>query len=199
MIPGSLARRYARALLGLAQSGPQRDKLAKDLDAFAALCRSEDADGQVVLTVLASERHPAAHRKRLVDAFLRRLGGDPLLGKFLHYVIDRGRMEGVLEIARAYRRMADEAAGRIDAQITSAAPLPPDVLAKIKQALERATGKQVIATTAVDPELIGGVVAKVGSTVVDGSVRAALAQLKAGLSTQPAMPPSASHAPRNRL
>lgn len=181
MIPGSLARRYARALIGLAQSAAQRDRLAKDLDAFAALCRSQDADGMLVLTVLASERYPTAERKRLVDSFLRRLGADPLLGKFLHYVIDRGRMEGVPDIARAYHRMADEAAGRVDAQITSASPLSPDALAKIKQALERATGKQVITTTAVDPELIGGVVAKVGSTVVDGSVRSALAQLKTSL------------------
>lgn len=181
MIPGSLARRYARALIGLAQSGPQRDKLAKDLDAFATLCRTPDAEGVPVLTVLASERFPLADRKRLVDSFLRRLGADPLLGKFLHYVLDRGRMEGVVEIARAYRRLADEAAGRIDAHITSATPLLPDALAKIKQALERATGKQVIATTSVDPDLIGGVVAKVGSTVIDGSVRSALTQLKSSL------------------
>lgn len=184
MIPGSLARRYARALIGLAGSGPQRDKLAKDFDAFAALCKSHDADGMPVIDVLASERFPAASRKRLVDTFLKRLGADPLLGKFLHYVIDRGRMNGVLEIARAFRRLADEAAGRIDAHITSAAPLPPEALAKIKQALERATGKQVIATTSVDPALIGGVVAKVGSTVIDGSVRSALAQLKTSLSGQ---------------
>ena len=181
MIPGSLARRYARALLGLAQSGPQRDKLAKDLDAFATLCRTPDAEGIPVLTVLASDRFPVADRKKLVESFLKRLGADPLLAKFLHYVLERGRMQGVSEIARAFRRLADEAAGRIDAHITSAAPLPPDALAKIKQALEQATGKQVIATTAVDPELIGGVVARVGSTVIDGSVRSALAQLKTSL------------------
>ena len=181
MMPGSLARRYARALIGLAQSGPQRDKLAKDLDAFATLCRTPDAEGVPVLDVIASERFPAADRKRLLDALLKRLGADPLLNKFLVYVLERGRIAGVPEIARAYRRLADEAAGRVDALITSAAPLPPDALAKIKQALEHATGKQVIATTAVDPELIGGVVAKVGSTVVDGSVRSALAQLKTSL------------------
>jgi F-type H+-transporting ATPase subunit delta len=185
MIPGSLARRYARALIGLAQSGPQRDKIAKDLDAFAALCRSQDASGMLVLTVLASERFPSGDRKRLVDVFLRRLGADPLLGKFLHYVLDRGRMEGVPDIARAYRRLADEAAGRLDAHITSAAPLPPEALAKIKQALEKATGKQVIATTSVDPALLGGVIAKIGSTVVDGSVRSALAQLRTELSSPP--------------
>lgn len=190
MIPGSLARRYARALIGLASSGPQRDKLAKDFDAFADVCRSQDASGMEVLTVLASERFGSADRKRLVDALCKRLGADPLLPKFLHYVIDRGRMEGAIDIARAYRRLADEAAGRIDAHITSAAPLPPDTLAKIKAALERATGKQVIATTAVDPELLGGVIAKVGSTVVDGSLRSALAQLRSSLRSEGSPRPS---------
>ncbi len=181
MIPGSLARRYARALLGLAQGGPQRDKFAKDLDAFADICKRQDSYGVVVLSVLASERHSMTDRKKVIDGFIRRLGGDAMLGKFLHYVLERGRFVGVPEIARAYRRMADEAAGRVNAEITSAAPLAPAALAKIKLALETATGKQVIATNEVDPELIGGVIAKVGSYVVDGSVRAALAQLKTSL------------------
>ncbi len=181
MIPGSLARRYARALMGLVASGPQRDKVAKDLDGFAKLCRSPDSYGVVVLTVLCSDRFALDQRKKVVDGLLRRLGGDPLLGKFLHYVLERGRMTGVSEIARAYRRMADDAAGRVNAHITSASPLSPDALSRVKRALESATGKQVIATTQVDPELLGGVVAKVGSYVVDGSVRSALAQLKTSL------------------
>lgn len=181
MIPGSLARRYARALLGLAETGPKRDKIAKDLDAFAEVCKSVDSYGVPVMTVLASERYPSEDRKKLIDGFLRRLKADPLLGKFLRYVLDRGRFNGVPDIARAYRRMADDAAGRINAEIVSASALTPDALNKIKKALEAATGKQVIATTSVDPELIGGVVAKVGSYVVDGSVRSALSQLKTSL------------------
>lgn len=181
MMPGSLARRYARALIGLAKTPVQRDKFAKDLDAFADLCRSPDSYGTPVLTVLSSERFDSGARKKLVDSFLRRLSADAMLGKFLHYVLDRGRIGGVPEIARAYRRMADEAAGRVNAEITSASPLAPDALAKIKQALEKATGKKVIATTSVDPELIGGVVAKVGSYVVDGSVRSALTSLRSSL------------------
>lgn len=181
MIPGSLARRYARALIGLAQTPIQRDKLAKDLDAFASACRQPDTYGQTALTVLAAKRFTVADRKKLIDGLLRRVSGDALLGKFLHYVLDRGRINGVPEIARAYRRMADEAAGRVNAEITSASPLAPDALNKIKRALEQATGKQVIASTSVDPELIGGVVAKVGSYVVDGSVRSALTQLKTSL------------------
>jgi F-type H+-transporting ATPase subunit delta len=181
MIPGSLARRYARALIGLAQSPIQRDKLATDLDAFAELVKNKDEVGRPVLTTLATERFAMADRGKLLDVLLRRIGADPLTGKFLHLVLQRGRIEGALEIARAYRRMADDAARRINAQITSAAPLSPDSLAKIKAALESATGKQVVATTAVDPALIGGVVAQVGSYLIDGSVRTALAQMRQAL------------------
>jgi F-type H+-transporting ATPase subunit delta len=181
MIPGSLARRYARALIGLAQSPAQRDKFAQDLEAFADLVRQKDDLGAPISNVLVAERFALSDRTKLVDALCRRIGADPMVVKFLHHVLGRGRMNGAADITRAYRRMADDVAGRVNAEITSATALGPDVVAEIKTALEKATGKQVVATTAVDPELIGGVVAKVGSYVVDGSVRTALAQMKAAL------------------
>ena len=181
MIPGSLARRYARALIGLAQSPIQRDKLATDLEAFADVAGNKDEVGRPVLATLATERFAMADRSKLLDVLLRRVGADPLTGKFLRLVLQRGRIEGAPDIARAYRRMADEAAGRINAQITSAAPLSPDSLAKIKAALEKATGRQVVATTAVDPALLGGVALQVGSYLIDGSVRTALAQMRQAL------------------
>jgi len=181
MMPGSLARRYARALIGLAESPAQRDKFAKDLEAFAELTKAKDTAGAPLLAALVNERFPQAERKKLLDAVLRRVNADAMVGKFLAYVLERGRLSGVVEIARAYRRMADEAAGRIDAELVSAAALPPDAIAKMKSALERATGKSVVTSTRVDPDLIGGVVARVGSYVVDGSVRQALAQMKARL------------------
>jgi F-type H+-transporting ATPase subunit delta len=181
MIPGSLARRYARALLGLAESPSQRDKFAKDLEAFSELARTKDTVGTPLLSALVTERFPVSERKKLLDAVLRRVGAEAMVGKFLAYVLERGRLNGLAEIVRAYRRMADEAAGRIDAEIVSAAALPPDAIAKMKSALERATGKSVVTSTRVDPELIGGVVARVGSYVVDGSVRQALVHMKARL------------------
>ena len=116
MISGALARRYARALLGLATSPTARDKFAKDLVALTDFARS-----------------------------------------------------------------TDEAAGRLQAEIVSAAPLPPDAVGGIKNALERATGKQIVMTTRVDPELIGGVVAKVGSYLLDGSLKSALARMRTAL------------------
>jgi len=181
MIPGSLARRYARALFGLANSAPQRDKFAKDMDGIADLLGQKDVQGTSLLVILSTDRFPSEQRGKLLDSLCRRVGADPMVVKFLQYTLERGRIEGTVAIARSFRRMVDDAAGRVNAEITSAAPLAPDAVAKIKGALEKATGKQVIATTAVDPELIGGVVAKVGSFVIDGSVRASLSSLRTAL------------------
>lgn len=181
MIPGSLARRYARALIALAPNPGARDKYAKDLAALAELTQSEDEAQTPVLEVLDSRRFPHAQRKKLLAALASRVDADPQVLKFLDYVMTRGRMDGLPDIARAYSRMADEAAGRMQAEIVSAAPLSPDAVSGIKNAIERATGKQVVMQTRVDPELIGGVVAKVGSYVLDGSLKSALARMRTTL------------------
>ncbi len=178
MIPGALARRYARALIGLAKNPMQRDKFAKDLLALATATAQKDQAGTPVLSVLGADRFPLADRKKLAATFARRVGADPTVVKFIDVVIDNGRIDGLPDIARAYQRMADEVAGRVQAHITSASPLQLDAVAKIKNALQKATGKQVVTTQSVDPELIGGVAVKVGSYVLDGSVRATLAQLR---------------------
>ena len=181
MIPGSLARRYARALLGLSTSAAQRDRLAGDLAGFADVLRQRDVQGTPVLAVLTAERFPIGERLALVEALARKLDADPLLVKFLQHVVRRGRAVGITQIARAYSTLADEAASRVRARVTSAKPLPADALAGLKSALERATAKQVIVETAVDPALIGGVVAEVGSYVVDGSVASALQEIRSSL------------------
>ena len=178
MIPGALARRYARALIGLAKSPAQRDKFTKDLSSLTDVFRQIDSDNATILSVLAADRFPLAQRQSLAATFGRRLGVDPTVLKFIDVVIENGRIAGLPDIARAYQRMSDDVAGRVQAHITSAAPLGMDAVAKIKSALEQATGKQVVTTQSVDPELIGGVAVKVGSFVLDGSVRATLAQLR---------------------
>ncbi len=183
MMAGSLARRYARALLGLAPDPVARDKYAKDLGNLAQLLRQDDEAGTNLLTLVAGRRFPLSDRKRLLEALARRVLADAMVIKFLGYVLERDRIGGVPEIARAYLRLADEAAGRQQAEITTATPLAPEAAIRIKSALEKATGKTIVITTKVDPEIIGGVVAKVGSYLIDGSVRANLQRMRASLRT----------------
>jgi len=181
MIPGSLARRYARALLGLADGPAGRDRFAKDMDAFAALVQQHDADDRPLVDTLAADRFPLSQRRSVLDTICRRLNTDPTVVKFLAYVLERRRMDGVVQMARAYGKLADDDAKRVRAQVTSARPLGAEAIARLKEALERATGKQVVMETAVDPDLIGGVTTKVGSYVLDGSIRASLDNIRSSL------------------
>jgi len=181
MIPGNLARRYARALFELAQGAPQRDKFLTDMTALSDVMTKPDVQGTTVGTILETKRFPLSQRRALLDKFARRVGADATVIKFLQYALERGRINGVADITRAFRTMVDDAAGRVNAEITSAAPLSASALNKISAALAQATGKKIVATTAVDPELIGGVVTKVGSFIIDGSVRASLSRLRTEL------------------
>jgi F-type H+-transporting ATPase subunit delta len=181
VISGTLARRYAKALLELAPSPAARDKYADDLAAFADVTRLRDGAGLQVLTALTLDRFPVAQRRALLDALAGRLGTDPQVRKFLVLVLQRGRLDGIVQIARAYRTLADQAAGRLRGVVTSAQPLPPDRVAALTSALAAATGKQIALTTAVDPALIGGVTTQVGSYLIDGSVRTALARMRSAL------------------
>ncbi|MBK8238409.1 MAG: F0F1 ATP synthase subunit delta [Deltaproteobacteria bacterium] len=123
MIPGSLARRYARALLQLAPSPAARDKYAKDLGALAELGRAADENGLTLLAALSSRRFSVGDRKKLLEALGRRVGADPMVIKFLAHAIDKDRIVGLPEISRAFLRLSDEAANRVQAEITSAAPM----------------------------------------------------------------------------
>jgi F-type H+-transporting ATPase subunit delta len=174
-----LARRYARALIQLAPNPAQRDKALRDFDAYVDIATARTGEGGSALVVLSAERFPVSQRLGLSRALAAKVGADPILVKFLDHVIERGRGGGIPLIAAAYRRLADEAAGRVRAKLTSARPLAPDAVARLKSALEQATGKQVLVTTAVEPELIGGVVTEIGSFVLDGSVKAQLAGMRA--------------------
>ncbi len=182
MIPGSLARRYARALLQLADTPIQREVFGRDLGAFGrSATASEGPTSPSLLHVLASGAYLVPERRAVLTKVLERMALDPTVTKFLLFVFERGRIEGVPQIAQQYAEMADAMAGRVHATLTSARPLAADAVAKIKAALERSTGKTILLETAVDPELIGGVVTKVGSVVYDGSLKTQLSNLRNAL------------------
>ncbi|NVB40103.1 ATP synthase F1 subunit delta [Pseudenhygromyxa sp. WMMC2535] len=185
MISGSLAKRYARALLGLASGAGQRDKFLQNLEDFTRACKTHDPSDPSgendLIKVLAAGHHTLANRRAILHAVLQRIGADPTVGKFFELVLERGRISGTEQIYLHFRDLADEAAGRIRATVQTASALDPAATARIKGALEKATGKQVMLDTEVDPELIGGLVAHVGSYTLDRSVRTSLDRLRSSL------------------
>jgi F-type H+-transporting ATPase subunit delta len=185
MISGSLAKRYARALIQLAGSPQQRDKFLQNLTDFNTACKTQDpadpSGERDLIKVLAAGHHTMSNRRAILHAVLHRIGAEPDVEKFLELVLERGRISGTEQIYLHFRELADEAAGRVRAKIKSATALDPASTGRIKSALEQATGKQVLLETEVDAELIGGLVAHVGSHTLDRSVRTSLDKLRSTL------------------
>jgi F-type H+-transporting ATPase subunit delta len=102
----------------------------------------------------------------------------PLSANFLGLILEKRRLVHLEEIALAYEELADERLGRGKATVTSAAPLPEPMLEELKVRLRRATGKEIYLEARVDPAILGGLVAQVGSTVYDGSLRTRLRRMR---------------------
>lgn len=180
MIPATLARRYARALLQLAETPMQREIFGRDLAAFVRTATAS-TEGTTLLDVLDFAIHKQSERRAVLSAVLGRMSLDATVTRFLQLVFDRGRIGAAAKIAESYAEMADALAGRMKATITSAKALTPDAVAKLKAALERSTGKTILVETKVDPSLIGGVVTQLGTYKFDGSVKTQLERMRTAL------------------
>ncbi len=182
MADGSLARRYARALVELGQEAGKVDRFAADLSTFSAVL--EEGEG-LLRSVLANPGLTTVERRGVLDKVLEKLSLDPMTGNLLKIVVDNSRFDHIDEIARAYQEMADEAAGRVRATVVTARPLGGDMAERVKASLSSSTGMDVILTQEVDPKVLGGMVVHMGDTVYDASVRARLSSLEQALLRTP--------------
>lgn len=174
MAAGSVSRRYARALFSMGVDRGTFEQLGKELDAFSDLWTGSAELRQA----LENPVFKASEKRAVLEGLLPRVSPSPDVQKFILLLLDRRRLHGVGAIARSYREMADAHTGRVRAHVTSAQPLAAAELERVRQSLAKRTGKQVILEASVDPALIGGLVARVGDLVLDGSVRTQLGTLR---------------------
>jgi len=167
-----LATRYARALLDLSSAQPEevRTKVQRDLETF----RDVYADSKELRQALASPAVAIAQRQRVITTLVERLGLHDLVRRFLLVVNDHGRLPLLKEIVAAYEELVDEQAGRATANVKVATEPTAEQRAILEQRLAQITGRQVRARFSVDPALLGGFRAEIGSTVYDASVRGQL-------------------------
>jgi F-type H+-transporting ATPase subunit delta len=174
MISGSLARRYARALLDVGIDKGTHEKLAAEVDELAVAFNTS-RDLQEALT---NPVFPRGQRRAVLEAVLAKVVVSTETRNFALLLLDRERVQVLPAIARELRAMVDEKLGRVRATVTSARPLPAEHIAQIQTTLEKATGKKVLLEKHEDPSLLGGVVAQLGDTVYDGSVRTQLETMR---------------------
>ena len=181
MVNVSIARRYARALLEVAVESKTLEATTDQLTAFAqVLQKNED-----LADILLNPAFTRPQRTAVVEALFRAAGGlTPAVGNLLRLLVDRGRLGYLPDIARVFLDMADQRAGVVRGKVTSAVPLPQESMQKLQQALEKLTQKKVQLQAKVDPRVLGGVSAQVGSVVYDGTLRSQLDELKRTLSQQ---------------
>lgn len=170
MIAGSLARRYARALLEIGISKNNFEELGQELAALAAMY----AGSRDLVEALTNPVFAHSKRRVVLEAVLEAMAPSAITRNFALLLLDRERIPYLPAIARELAAMVDERAGRARGSLVSARPLLPEHLKQIQAVLERASGKTVILERREDHALLGGVVAKLGDVVYDGSVRTQL-------------------------
>jgi F-type H+-transporting ATPase subunit delta len=173
-----VAGRYASALFELAGESAKVADVESDLVKFQGLLdESPDLVRLVRSPVIATE-----DQGRAIAAILDRAGIGGLAANFLKLVASNRRLFSVQDIIKAYRALAARARGEVTAEVTSAVALNSDQTTALKETLKASVGKDVTLQSRVDPGILGGLVVKVGSRMIDSSLKTKLQNLKVVLS-----------------
>lgn len=177
MARGAAARRYAKALFELAKEAGTVAQVLGELTNMGDLLEGNPELHDVLFRPL----HPVAQRKGVLVGVTDGIGASPTVRNFFSLLIDQRRLVDFPAIREEFERLASEDAGLRRAEVISAGPLRDDQLERLRRALAVRTGGEVEVSVRVDPSLLGGVIAKVGDLVFDGSLRTQLRQLRANL------------------
>ena len=179
MTSGAAAARYARALFDVArQEQADLEAIHRELTDVVRVVTTHET----LMRALSNPAVSIVRKRAVVDALLARAPGmPPMLTKTIRMLADRDRLALLPQIASAFDARLMDFRRVVRAEVITAMELPPDRLASLKDGLARATGREVNLSTRVDPSILGGAVARIGSTVFDGSVTRQLEKLKDSL------------------
>jgi F-type H+-transporting ATPase subunit delta len=173
-ITGGVAGRYASALFELAEEANQVRQVEKDLTALLGMLdRSPDMKRMVRSPVFSS-----GEQGRAIAAIAEKAGIAPLVVNFLKVLARNRRLFALNEMIRTFLALAARKRGEVNAEVASAHPLNGEQLAALKETLRASAGKDVQLITKVDPTLLGGLIVKMGSRMIDSSLRTKLTSLK---------------------
>jgi F-type H+-transporting ATPase subunit delta len=156
------------------KEGIELSKVDEDLAAFAGLFRAHPTLEKVLLNPAV----PAPRKRAAVADITRGAGVLPVVGKLLLLLAERDRLAILPGLLEAFRHRLMDHRQVVRAEITTAAPLAAPRTRAIEESLARLTGRTVTVSTRVDPALIGGLVARVGGTVYDGSLATQLEKMR---------------------
>ena len=173
----AIARVYAAALFAAADEAKGVERVGAELGQLVtALTESAPLRG-----VLDNPRIETEAKQRLLSGLTE--GGDRLLANTLQLLAEKGRLALLAEVRDEFERLAAEKARTINLEVTSAVALDADLEQQIVARVERATGKKALLSKTIDETILGGLMLRLGDTIIDGSLRSRLAQLRQRLTT----------------
>ncbi len=170
------ARRYARAVFEIALEKKELDRWRADLKKVAAL--GEDA---AFMTLIENPKVGFDKKEKLLAELLGDI--NPLARNLVYLLVSRGRLAMIGDIADEYHRLLDSYRGIEHAEVITAVPLDAREKKKLEEHLGRVVGKKIVLEASVDPGVVGGMIARVGGKLLDGSTHSQLLALKKELAT----------------
>ena len=169
-----IARRYAKALVNLAENEKDLDNTGITLTAIAEIYKENSELRQV----LSDTKVSSGVKLKILKDVLSKIKASTLVDKFSRYLLAKRRINFLPDIERAYNLLLQEKLGIIEAKITTASELPKETVRKLIDAISVYSGKEVEVNVTIDPSIIGGIITRIGSTVIDGSIQTYLNQIR---------------------
>ena len=173
----SMAGRYAAALFELAKDQQQLERVESDLASFQVMFDSSTDLRRLVLSPVIS----AEDQAKALDALMQKAGISGLTANFVKLIAKNRRLFAAGDMIKAFRALLARERGEVNAEVASAHALTPAQLELLGDTLRTSIGKNVRIATRVDPGLLGGLIVKVGSRMIDGSLRTKLNNLKVAM------------------
>lgn len=174
MSTSAIAKRYARALVGIAAEQQTVEQYSGELSQVRAAFSVEE----YLRLILESPTFPLAKKSAILDELMGLLKISEGMQRFLGLLLEKDRLKYLDEIERDYRALADDMAGVVRAQVSSSTDLDAKQQESITTGLEQQTGKKVELTVAVKEELIGGIQVEIGGKLFDGSLKTQLKRIE---------------------
>lgn len=173
----TVARRYATALADVAIERREERQIQTELDHWAAMIESSPQ----LKEVFANPTIVHDHKRNVLEDLIARMRVKDTTASFLRVLLKNQRLAQLREIAARYGQVLDERSGVLAGSVTTARPIPEELKKTLHETLSAATGCTVRLSFDTDEKIIGGMVARIGSTVFDGSVQSHLERLAEGL------------------
>ena len=170
----TIARRYSTALADVVLGTAETGTVTAELVTWAELLTGNDE----LRTVFSNPAITHVNKEKVLEELIAKIRPSKMTANFLHVLLQNGRLSDLGEINERFATVLAERSGVVSAEITSARELPDSERAEFETNLEKITGKKVTINYAINADIIGGVVTRIGSTVYDGSVKTKLETLK---------------------